>query len=274
MLSFKFLSSLEAQSQILQKDDYLNSLDLYNLVNFHKVETKEQYLEIAKSSIEGFTFDERKKIEEAMLKIKLRWKELNLPPLHVSFIKTNGLEMRSLAYTRGNCIYLNSGYFNFWCNLHGLLAHEIFHVLSRSNPSLKDDLYSFFGFYKVDEVKPYGTVLNPDAPVNNYAIKVYRGFTKSEVVPVITFSRLYLKPIAFKVFDKKTKETISVYKTTLPLQIGISTFYLAHPEEICADFFKLLFQKGWFYNPWKLLMFRRALKKSVLKLKNTSKANF
>ena len=58
-----------------------------------------------------------------------------------------------------------------------LLFHELFHVLSRFNPELKNDCYNLIGFHKVG-VFPFPDkmvkqmITNPDAPLSNYAIRL------------------------------------------------------------------------------------------------------
>jgi hypothetical protein len=58
-----------------------------------------------------------------------------------------------------------------------MLAHEVFHLLSRSNPALRDRLYAAIGFEPCGEVRHPATlaerrITNPDAPINAHAIEV------------------------------------------------------------------------------------------------------
>lgn len=263
-LTYSLLTKEQGQGEITKKDDYINGLDEYNLKEFHGKNTKEEYLEKAKNAVDFFEYKHRQRLNKIMASLQKRWEELGLPSLHVNFVITSGLEMNNLAYTRGNTIFFPRKYFSPWLYLKPLVAHEIFHVLSRNNPELRKRAYEVFGFFEVPEVKASKVLLNPDAPINNQAVEVWTLRGRRRVVPLIrSRENSWFLPFSFVVVDVDTKEELSVYKTSLFLKTGLTTQYLAHVEEISADFFKILFVGKWFHNPWKLWKFKRAILKKT-----------
>lgn len=263
MLTYSFLYKDQGKIEISKQDEYIKSLDSYNLNFFHEVDTKDEYIQKAVDSVLSFDFNEKVKIETRMKSIQKRWLELGLPALHVKFVRTEGSEMRNLAYTRGDCVYIPSNYFSMWTSLKYILSHEIFHVLSRSNQNKREDIYKFFGFKKVEPLNIDFVLRNPDAPVNNYSLVVWNWFRKREVIPFIQSTGKKYFPFRYCLFDVKTKEIISASSTSMFFKVGVTTQYVAHAEEICADFFSVLFVGKLFKNPWKVWKFKRALVKAL-----------
>ena len=67
-------------------------------------------------------------------------------PEVVYLVKTNGSEEGGAAYTRSNGIVLPGR--RGGGRSKGLITHELFHVLSRHNPELRDKIYAVIGFKK------------------------------------------------------------------------------------------------------------------------------
>jgi len=150
-----------------------------------------------------------------------------------------------------------------------LLAHELFHVISRANPRLRDKLYAIIGFKKCNETTLPGEwgrrkITNPDGPINDHFIELRAGDRGVLAIPVLLsrsetydakgggeffqylqFRFLLVKEtkpghveLAFennapKLLDKKEASNFSE-------QIGQNTNYIIHPDEILADNFMLL----------------------------------
>jgi hypothetical protein len=151
-----------------------------------------------------------------------------------------------------------------------LLAHELFHVVSRANPGLRDRLYRVVGFEPCGEVEHPAAlrarrITNPDAPVNAHAIEVDVAGTKSWGVPILYSSASEFDPAGGKTFfSYLTFELLLIERTgdgghrllagpdgqprLVPIdkaggyaeRIGRNTGYVIHPEEIVADNFMLL----------------------------------
>jgi len=83
--------------------------------------------------------------------------EGNLPS-KINFIRTSGREEGEGAYTRANNIVIPRSFKfnNTNLTLISVLFHEVFHVLSRANPGLRDKLYKVIGFHRVKEL-PFPT---------------------------------------------------------------------------------------------------------------------
>ena len=70
-----------------------------------------------------------------------------------------------------------------------LLAHEMFHVLSRTDPHLRDDLYALLGFRTVDGFEypaelEERRVSNPDSFEYLHTVTVQSGSQSVDVIPV------------------------------------------------------------------------------------------
>jgi Domain of unknown function (DUF4157) len=112
-----------------------------------------------------------------------RW-NLPLPPT-VVLIKTTGNEEGNAAYTRQNAIILSQH--EAASANSDLLAHELFHVLSRHDAELRQRLYRVIGFLPIHEVRlPPALVpikiTNPDGVHNNFRIVVR---SEGELLPVV-----------------------------------------------------------------------------------------
>ena len=97
------------------------------------------------------------------------------------FIKTTGNEEGGAAYTRANAIVLPEAEMTAPVEkIRKTISHELFHVLSRANPDLREKLYAAIGFVKCDEVAfplelKSRKLTNPDAPKNDHCILLQVG---------------------------------------------------------------------------------------------------
>src|SRR5690606_18698975 len=114
--------------------------------------------------------------------------ELDEPVL---LIKTSGEEEAGVGYTRGNAVMLpQSSVTGSGPALERLLAHEVFHVVSRKYPALRRALYGAIGFHPCGEVElpdalAARKVTNPDAPINDYCIRLQVAGSEAWAVPVL-----------------------------------------------------------------------------------------
>jgi hypothetical protein len=152
--------------------------------------------------------------------------------------------------------------------LERLLAHEIFHVASRSNPTLKRELYGTIGFEPCGEVSlppalAARKMTNPDAPVNEHCIEVQVDGSSVWGMPLLLSRQERFDPTAgIPFFGYLTLSMLLVERdgaSSRPLerngavvlvpfnrvgglqeQIGRNTEYVIHAEEILASNFELL----------------------------------
>jgi hypothetical protein len=139
--------------------------------------SEDEYLAFTRAAAREWSNDERARLTSAFTAIQPKLAEL-LPEIGapILLIKTSGQEEGGAGYTRANAVMLPQALTDSR-ELEKLLAHEIFHVVSRNKPELKRALYAAIGF------EPCGEVLlppalaarkmtNPDAPVNEHCIEV------------------------------------------------------------------------------------------------------
>jgi hypothetical protein len=230
----------------------------------------QDYAQFCRQNVLDWTDAERTKMLAAMkalaarLKPYARW----MPP-EVLIIKTSGDEDYGIAYTRGNAIVIESHQRRGYASP-DLLAHELWHVISRHQTALRDEMYAVIGFHYCGPLRwtaPLDRlhITNPDCPLNRHAIKVkYKGqeymampimYSRTErfgidvhnnlnafmetrlllVKPEISGSGVAAamnngEPMLLKFDDVRNFRQ----------QVGFNTNYLVHPEEIIADNFEIL----------------------------------
>jgi hypothetical protein len=201
--------------------------------------------------------------------------KLNAP---VSLIHTTGREEAGAAYTRGNEIILPPQETGTKSNPPTrLLAHELFHVISRQHPELRDQLYEMIGFEKANPIQlpaniTHLRITNPDAPIIEHVMRLKLSpETSVTVAPILIAKTDYQADrkqglfgyLSFKLMQ--VKETpdgwIAEISDQNPIyhspqtpdfkrQIGRNTGYIIHPEEILADNFALLITDGKITDEW------------------------
>ena len=180
----------------------------------------------------------------------MRW---NAPP-SILLIKASDRLMDGFPHTRANAIVLQEEMLRDALAkprlLDYLLAHETFHVLTRADAQLRDELYRAIGFQPCASTELPAALAelrftNPDEPAQRYAIRLPRG----EVMPLVHFDSQSIPrtswlpvergPGKCRVRDERmtTAELEGFYE-----QVGRNTGYVIHPEEILADNFALLFR--------------------------------
>jgi hypothetical protein len=192
---------------------------------------------------------------------------------HVFMVKTTGLDEFGAAYTRNQSIMLPQGRLDIAGDDRRdffLLAHELFHILSRENLSQRHALYALLGFERFAKFE-YPAELedrrlsNPDAYGYDHALAVQTPDGPRDVVPVIQ-SGLSLEgvlqlppPAIFGALDivllpVDTGTGAVLYDGSgelirygfgntnwVPQMLRNST-YIIHPEELLADNFALLME--------------------------------
>lgn len=183
-------------------------------------------------------------------------------------VKTNHYG-KDVYYTRGKDILIPENIFPLDEESEQLpvMIHEVFHVLSRYNADIRQDMYGLIGFSKAKKPVVLNPALqkilltNPDGVTFQYVIQLEEGESGKMAVPLITskFKRFRSDNPAF--FDYlnfdlyEIKDMGSYYevtsdnegKTTIPLKntpvfftkIKDNTQYIIHPDEIMADNFML-----------------------------------
>ena len=208
----------------------------------------------------------------------------------IQLIQTSGLEESGAAYTRSNAIILTKSQITMPAPaLRKLVLHEMFHVISRSNPKLRDALYSIIGFTASNEIElpldwKSRRITNPDAPVIQHVLKMRTEQNETVFVAPVLFAKstydpqqassmfAYLEFALMQVQAGDDGQYVAALKDGEPVmlpktmpdfhrQIGANTKYIIHPEEVLADnFAELILQTPGLSDPWILEKMDAALR--------------
>lgn len=269
-----FASGNEGRKVLMTKDEFVRHLSPFDRSARMKVDKpvpEDKFLAFVGNSVADWTTEETQRVETAVKKIQALLRDLPLSfPATIQLIKTTGAEEGNAAYTRGTAIIIPKAELAKTQNdLAKLICHELFHVLSRQNPGVREELYRIIGFNQCDDLEfprelAARKITNPDAPRNDHFIRLEVGGKQCSAVPVL-FSTTetynverggeffaYLDFQFLVIEEGSLPHTKVVYENSAPKlagpqavsgffeQIGRNTQYIIHPEEILADNFALL----------------------------------
>ena len=231
----------------------------------------EEFQTFASSQARPWNVAERTSILEAARGVGTKLIPFHLPlPAEIVLVKTTGKEEGDAAYCRGrNVIVLPVRKLGGSRDqLENLLAHELFHILSRNHPGLRTSLYGAVGFKLCSPIELPARlsdrkITNPDAPGIEHYINVRINQNEHPVVPVLFsntaqfeadsgktfFDYLTLNLMVIERLDGNWRPSIRDGKPWLieikdaenfHEQVGRNTGYIIHPEEIIADNFVMM----------------------------------
>ena len=266
-----FASRDQARAILGERDDYVRAtaaLERSAVLRTPEPIEPDRFAAAMQETALAWTQDEQRAFGPVLARLEkflsgMRW---SWPP-QILIVKTSGRLMDGFPHTRGNAIILPERMLSDALArpqlMDYLMAHEAFHVLSRADPALREELYGAIGFRAcaaVDMPAPLASlrVTNPDAPESRHVITVRREGRTLEVLPFVHFSSEAIDPRAGFAAQLRTSwlpversdGRCKVGDERLPLdaleglydQVGRNTAYLIHPEEILADNFALLFR--------------------------------
>ena len=257
---FRFATRAEGQMLITELDDYTRDWNQFDIdVRLQKPQgRKSQLLQFAMEQTLNWSDAEKERISKAMksLDAEIKKQSYNLDfPKEIIFVKTTQKEEGNAeAYTRVNWIAIGEHALKEAsdADLKYLVAHELFHLLTRQNSKVigftviekeiifPSDLaeirisnpdisrYDSYGTFTIGGQKQYCTmVIYTDRP---YDGKTLFDYLKVGLVPL----NGDFVPIqkAGKTIIYALDEAEDFYT-----QVGKNTNYLIHPEEIMADNF-------------------------------------
>lgn len=282
---YRFTSATEARNLLGNADDFTQSLSLLDRQLRMKRSTEptpEEYLAFCQAQAETWTAEEISLWGEILDWVAVGLAELNGIVLAkpIGIVKTSGLEEFNAGYTRGNAIFLpralvEAGPQLTQVEMIDFMAHELFHVISRTQPELRDALYALAGFVPFPAVAPPSeiqarSITNPDALTYQHSLNVQvTDIGARSGVPILVTQKSIADLLAmsdplhgFKLsllaIDRNTggwatdanqaPELWDASKSDYPTKARINTNYIIHPEEILADNFALLLLRrtpGW-----------------------------
>ena len=266
-----FASAKKAKALLAIRDVYIEGLSPFERAAKIKQAgpiSTDEYIKFIQDQTVEWSKEDKIKLSEVIAKAKIKLGHLaNHLPKKISFIKTTGQDEGGAPYTRGNSIILPKRQVSQSVkSLERLFYHELFHIISRNNQQLRDELYSIIGFKPCGVVKLPDNMMplrisNPDAPIIEHCIRISFADKKHWVAPVL-FSRIpkynpetgdtFFRYLEFRLMPIDLKTTKPILNNDKPIllkpdevegffeQIGRNTSYILHPEETLANNFVLL----------------------------------
>lgn len=277
-VSFRFLTAEETAETLMGLDEYYAQLNQKSLDFFHqkKGATVQEYKEYSAAQATNFTEDQQLLISTLMgaLETQLASLGIVLPEnTEIRFAATTAQEVGGAGgYTHGDTVFLNGQFLNTAMMMIGtenedaaltttlrLLAHELFHVLTRKNPDFRAKMYSVIGFTVQDaevqipdEIREQ-MISNPDVErhdstamftINGKPTECFLVFlTKDEFEnPGDTFfTNAYSGLVSVEDGTLYTTGDASDFWET----VGKNTTYVEDPEECMADNFSYALVYGY-----------------------------
>jgi hypothetical protein len=298
--SFVFDTPDQGTKLLGAEDEYtkrMTALDIAAHLKTDRTVSEQDYLQFAAAQTEAWSDHDREAIGEMLADFTSVLNTLPVPfTAQVELIRTTGAEEGDAAYTRGDAIILPDAMLSDRSGLRWLVAHELFHVVSRQNPALRDELYAAIGFAKADgDIAVPAAVAahilaNPDTPDDTHFIRVQEGGQAVCAVPLFLYTIDRYDPqrggpfftysaLQFAVTHEipsrgAVPPDFSLVKveqlTGLYEQIGRNTDYIIHPDEILAENFAMLLTDGSAKSPEVLERMRAAFADPAKKLPSVS----
>jgi hypothetical protein len=285
----ELLDSAEAAAGNGRSDAYTRALTPFDLsMRLGKPSglTEQDYLREAAEAVSSWPESEVVQLKaafDALAKaVQAHGLKLHLPAT-IQMIKTSGNEeFGAEGYTRGTRIMLNTEAQPLGMHL---VAHELFHVISRNNASLQDRAYAVFGFRRINKIDfskaaDGQAITNPDCPTiehaialgdagatKDYALLLYSRLPFTENANLGEIAAIGLLQLTGSEGVKKAATTSSGEPIVLELsdvpglfkKIGSNTQYVLHPEEISAEHFAMLVSEEQVQEPAYLAKMEKAL---------------
>jgi len=266
----RFGSLEEGQAAIGADDDFVRSLSRFDLqCRLQKADevTALDWRKFARGEVRSWEPAQVAMVCESVNRLRVRLEKLNLPlPKTVLLVRTTGKEDGNAAYTRGAAIMLPDKVLAYQpAQFDRLLAHELFHILSRNQPMLRSELYGLIGFQLCPPLALPPSlaprkITNPDAPLVDCVIEIVDGDKTYFGAPILyasqkeynpkaggtLFSYLTFRLLVIEKHDGAWRpvmmgdQPVVIDPKKLPAyfdKIGKNTQYIIHPDEILADNF-------------------------------------
>lgn len=271
-----FASADEGREIITREDAFLRALSPVDrqlrLQKDHDVAIPE-LLAFLRQEVLDWNPEQRQAVAASILRVKEKLRRFRLPlPPQIMLVHTSGNEEGHAAYTRENAILLPTKVLGYERDsLDRLLIHELFHILSRTSPDLRRELYRLIGFRICEPISLPAKIAslkltNPDAPLIDCYLELAKDGRKLHAAPLLYASIDKYDPakkgtlfdyLVFRLLVVEKKDGLWVAVTdgkqavlvdprgiaSFHDQIGKNTNYIVHPDEILADNFVHLVQE-------------------------------
>src|SRR5688572_16032343 len=182
------------QAALQADDDFstrLSRFDLQSRLQTDRDVTREDWRKQVAETVTEWPDTDKEKLKAIVGTLKPKLAAFRLPlPKEILLIRTNGQDESNANYTRANAIVLPAAQLrNMPAALEGILIHELFHVLSRHDATVRAALYKIVGFTIDDEASiPKSLedrrITNPDAPLLNCYIRLKNEEQEVTAVPI------------------------------------------------------------------------------------------
>lgn len=225
-----FASAQEGRETLIAKDAFvlhLSPFDRSARLKTDKRVSEEEFLAFIGGNVTDWTKEEMQAVQAAVNQIKPGLRDFRLAfPAKVQLIRTTGAEEGNAAYTRGTAIIISKA--ELAKNeqaLAKLICHELFHILSRENPDLREKLYEIIGFTRCEEIElppelVPRKITDPDAPRNDHFISIEIGGHQCFAVPIlISSAETYDIQRGGEFFDYLNFQFLVMEKSSVPQRL-------------------------------------------------------
>jgi len=258
--------------QMLTADDaftaHLSRFDLQCRLKTDRDATLDDWRRFAAEQVRPWDEADVQTVRESWQRLAERLQAFRLPlPPIVPLVRTTGEEEGQAAYTRGSAIVLPTKVMRYSPEqLDRLLAHELFHLLSRHDGAVRARLYGIIGFTLCQPIALPPSlaprqITNPDAPQINCVTTLAAANGKTVTAAPVLYSstaryeadsgKSLFQSLLFRLLlvEQRSGRYEPVLTRGQPIvldpkkepafleKIGRNTNYIIHPDEILADNF-------------------------------------
>jgi hypothetical protein len=267
----RFASPDEGKAILAADDDFTASLSRFDIQCRLKTDSDvklSDWKRFVAQHVRPWQASEMESITQSLQRLEKMLADFRLPlPPVIRLVRTTGDEESNAAYTRTAAIVLPGKVMSYnTMQLDRLLAHELFHLLSRHDGAIRGQLYHTIGFELCQPIELPPSlaprrITNPDAPLidcvtsltaadgRQYTLapvlyasgRNYDAKQKPTLFQSLVFRLLVVESRGGRWQPVLTKgEAIVLDPKKEPAfldQIGKNTNYIIHPDEILADNF-------------------------------------
>lgn len=269
-IPYRFATQAEAQMLITDIDQHTNNLNQFDLNVRLQTQNarKSQLLRLGMESTRSWSDADKAKVNKAFATIEAAIKKLKLKlsyPAEVIIMKTTMAEEGGAdAYTRKNWIAIGEEALEKMPDedFARLVAHELFHILTRTDLAFKKKVYDVIGFTVLDRPIVFPSDLiqklisNPDVSQrDSYAPFTIDGQTMNCTMVIYTdqpytegtlfqYIKVGLVPLNEQFIPLQQNGVTTIYAleqaSDFQARVGRNTGYVIDPEEVLADNFSFL----------------------------------